>query len=195
MIHIVVMELMGIQEIAELAGVSAQAVANWVKRKVDFPAPLAQLASGSVWNGTDIRLWLSEQTGPASARGPGGRGFVRGRTYTLAQICGELGGETQSYLPQRQGQIVCARLTAEMNPGVPHEVLVGDLPRVRQKAALLAEQKGPIPVFIKEGPNRWRYHGRMVCTGFGCDRKLVRDCEARSGRADLAGVLRLIDVQ
>ena len=39
------MDLMGLYEIAQTAGVTPQAVSNWVARKPDFPEPLAQLAT------------------------------------------------------------------------------------------------------------------------------------------------------
>jgi hypothetical protein len=52
-----------------------------------------------------------------------------------------------------------------------------------------------IPVFIKQGVDCWRFHGRMRCTGFLVERALVRERERESGRSDLAGVLRLADVQ
>lgn len=177
---------MGLREIAQLAGVSAQAVGNWVQRKPDFPQPIATLANGSIWAGADIRTWLERDRVERT-------NLVRGSVYTLRQIAATLGGETQSYLPQRDGRIVCGRFTPEMNNGLPYEVLVGDLPRVRQKAQLLARQTEPIPVFIKQGPDRWRFHGRMRCTGFLVDRALVRERERDSGRTGLAGVLRLAD--
>lgn len=179
-------ELMGLQEIAQVAGVSSQAVGNWVQRKLDFPRPIATLANGSIWDGAEIRAWLEQgQVGRTN--------LVRGSVYTLREIAATLGGETQSYLPQRDGRIVCGRFTPEMNNRLPYEVLVGDLPRVRQKAELLARQVEPIPVFIKQGANRWRFHGRMRCTGFFVDPVLVRERERESGRTGLAGVLRLAD--
>jgi hypothetical protein len=55
------MELMGLFEIARVAGVTPQAVSNWVTRKPDFPAPLAVLASGAVWEGSTVRAWLANR--------------------------------------------------------------------------------------------------------------------------------------
>ena len=49
-----------VREIAKHTGVSAQAVANWIERRVDFPTPLVRLASGPVWDGRDVRRWLSD---------------------------------------------------------------------------------------------------------------------------------------
>lgn len=183
---------MGLQEVAQAAGVTPQAVSNWVQRRADFPRPIASLASGSIWDGAEVRRWLGQDRHPGQVpKVP--TAFVRGQVYALHQIAGALGGETQSYLPQREGRIVCGRFTSDMNTRLPYEVLVGDLPRVRRKAELLAEQTDAIPVFIKQGPDRWRFHGRMRCAGFSTERALVRERERESGRSDLAGVLQLVD--
>jgi Z1 domain-containing protein len=53
--------LIGIYEIAEMANVSASAVANWRKRFSDFPAPLAELRSGPVFGESQIKLWLARR--------------------------------------------------------------------------------------------------------------------------------------
>ncbi len=51
-------ELVGIGEIAEMAGVSRQAVANWRVRTADFPNPVTELASGPIFRRSQIRSWL-----------------------------------------------------------------------------------------------------------------------------------------
>jgi hypothetical protein len=51
-------DLVGINEIAAMAGVSTQAVANWRVRLSDFPQPLKELASGPVFRRTQVRAWL-----------------------------------------------------------------------------------------------------------------------------------------
>ena len=51
-------ELVGIGEIAEIARVSRQAVANWRVRTSDFPSPVAELASGPIFRRSQIRSWL-----------------------------------------------------------------------------------------------------------------------------------------
>jgi chromosome partitioning protein len=48
------LELVGLSEVAEMAGVSRQAVVNWRARFSDFPSPTAELASGPVWIREDI---------------------------------------------------------------------------------------------------------------------------------------------
>jgi hypothetical protein len=51
-------ELVGINEIAAMSGVSSQAVTNWRARSADFPLPLSELASGPVFRKSQIRAWL-----------------------------------------------------------------------------------------------------------------------------------------
>ncbi|MER8802245.1 Z1 domain-containing protein [Mesorhizobium sp. M0998] len=51
-------EIVGINEIAAMAGVSSQAVTNWRVRSPDFPQPLSELASGPVFRKSQIRAWL-----------------------------------------------------------------------------------------------------------------------------------------
>lgn len=53
--------LIGVFEIAEMANVSASAVANWRKRFLDFPAPLAELKSGPVFSEGQVKLWLARR--------------------------------------------------------------------------------------------------------------------------------------
>jgi chromosome partitioning protein len=59
-------ELVGINEISDMAGVSRQAVANWRVRADDFPKPISELASGPVFLRSQVRAWLrrNRRTGP-----------------------------------------------------------------------------------------------------------------------------------
>lgn len=192
------MKLMGLYEIANLAGVSPQAVSNWVTRKASFPRPLAQLASGPVWDGVEMRSWM-EQEGlipGLKQRSKGMKNFFVKREYTLDAITTALGGETMSYLPQFDNRIVCGRFTEKMNPKAPYEILVGDLPKVRRKAETLAVQGGTIPVFLKEAPNRWRYHGIMRLVSYETNPQVVQSTQGVDQRKDkVIGVLTFEDVE
>ena len=57
-------DLIGISEIARIAGVSPQAVANWRRRAKDFPSPIAELASGPIFWLSHIRTWLRKKEVP-----------------------------------------------------------------------------------------------------------------------------------
>jgi Z1 domain len=59
--------LIGVFEIAEMANVSASAVANWRKRFPDFPAPLAELKAGPVFEESQVKLWLARRHANGSA--------------------------------------------------------------------------------------------------------------------------------
>jgi predicted DNA-binding transcriptional regulator AlpA len=192
------MRLMGVYEVAQLAGVSPQAVSNWIARRADFPAPMASLASGPVWNERHIRNWLvrAEYLSPNSTGADRRMEFNKGGAYTPHEISSTLGGEQQSYLPQREGRIVCGRFILKMNPQAPYIVLVGDFPKVLRKAELLAQQQEPIPVFIKDVATQksWRYHGKMRCVSFNTIREFCESKALDARRTDrLAGVLTLKD--
>ena len=51
-------ELVGIYEIAQLAGVSKQCVVNWINRYKDFPEPIAILKSARIYDKQDVITWL-----------------------------------------------------------------------------------------------------------------------------------------
>src|SRR5215475_7490291 len=55
--------LVGISEIADLAKVSRQAVANWRARYDSFPHPIETLQSGPVWDRERIEAWVKNFKG------------------------------------------------------------------------------------------------------------------------------------
>jgi hypothetical protein len=79
-----------------------------------------------------------------------------------------------------------------MNTGAPYQILVGDPPRVQRKAEKLAAQSGTIPVFIKQAPNQWLYHGRMECVGYDSSPRLAAEKTREAGRP-VVGVLTFCD--
>ena len=122
--------------------------------------------------------------------------FVVGDEYTLDAIVSALGGDTMSYLPQLKGRIVGGRFTTNMNPNAPYQILVGDRPQVVRKAKLLAEQEGTLPVFLKQAPNRWRYHGIMRFVRYETDHQAVQATPGVDQREErVAGVLVFEDVR
>jgi chromosome partitioning protein len=59
-------EFVGLREIAAMAGVSPQAVANWRARATDFPVPVSELASGPIFRRSQVRRWLRRNRRKAS---------------------------------------------------------------------------------------------------------------------------------
>jgi chromosome partitioning protein len=51
-------DLVGLHEVAILAGVGPSAVANWRARHPDFPSPVAELRSGPVFDREQVQRWL-----------------------------------------------------------------------------------------------------------------------------------------
>src|SRR5689334_4821184 len=91
------LELMGLYEVAQVAGVTPQAVSNWVSRKPSFPAPLALLASGAVWDGSVIRAWLTEQQlvpGDKASESAIVGQFVIGQEYSFNEVAAAFGGQS-----------------------------------------------------------------------------------------------------
>ena len=56
-------KLLGLYEIAEMAGVNPSAVSNWRRRFSDFPTPVVELKSGPVFQENQVRLWLRKRQG------------------------------------------------------------------------------------------------------------------------------------
>ncbi len=57
------LDLIGVYEIAVLAGVSAPAVVNWRTRSDDFPKPVVELKAGPVFRRSDVEHWLKKRNG------------------------------------------------------------------------------------------------------------------------------------
>lgn len=55
--------LLGISELADLAGVSKQAVSNWRMRYGHFPRPIQNLQSGPVWEREKVEAWVKSFKG------------------------------------------------------------------------------------------------------------------------------------
>ncbi len=88
--------------------------------------------------------------------------FVVGESYSRDHIHAELGVDMISYLPQREGRIVCGCFSVNSNPEAPYEILVGGSDEngaIQRKARLLAKQGGTIPVFLKHSAYNWKFDG------------------------------------
>ena len=85
--------------------------------------------------------------------------FFVGDVYSCEQIHEQCGGSLQTYLPCKDGVVVAACLTVEMNPQAPCIILCGNGPGVRQAGERLVSQARPIPVFIKNINRQWIFQG------------------------------------
>jgi chromosome partitioning protein len=55
--------MVGLAEIAQIAGVTPAAVSNWRSRFTDFPTPVANLRAGPVFDRNQVRRWLRNHKG------------------------------------------------------------------------------------------------------------------------------------
>jgi hypothetical protein len=69
-------ELIGVKEVAELAGVTSAAVANWRTRHADFPRPVEEMSSWSRAATTAANCATPAACASGSAR-PSERAYAR----------------------------------------------------------------------------------------------------------------------
>jgi len=62
-------DLIGVSEIADIAGVIPSAVVNWRKRNIHFPEPVVNLKSGPVFRKSEIQAWLKRRKGKEESMG------------------------------------------------------------------------------------------------------------------------------
>jgi Z1 domain len=101
-------EILGINEIATMAGVTSQAVTNWRARAADFPKPISDLASGPVFRRSQIRAWLRrnnrklasfEDSSSYYARLKNFRGDSEELAVCITTVADKLQGATSSNKP------------------------------------------------------------------------------------------------
>jgi hypothetical protein len=85
--------------------------------------------------------------------------FRVGQEYTRNEIYDRVGGSKQSYLPTKDGVVVAACLTKDLNPLAPNVILCGRGKVIALTGERLARQTEPIPVFVKRDVNRWEFKG------------------------------------
>ncbi len=115
--------------------------------------------------------------------------FRLGQVYTRQQIHDAVGGGVQSYLPRKNGRIVCGCFTHDLNSHAPDIVLVGDAPNVIRDAEVFAKQLDPVPVFIKLQVNQWEYVGDYVVERYSKDPKELEPMRRQEGRPHAVGAL------
>jgi hypothetical protein len=108
--------------------------------------------------------------------------FAVNRLYTRQEIATELGGDEVSYLPHRDGRIVCACIGRELNPDAPAVILPGSGPDIVRWAEVFAEQREFVPVFLKRATNAWKYVGNYRVAERSLDRDQIDRWEAVSNR-------------
>jgi hypothetical protein len=112
-----------------------------------------------------------------------------GKTYTRDQINKIVGGGVQSFLPTKNGYVVCGCFKLDQNPDAPNEVLVGVGPQREGTARLIVLQQTPIPIFLKREIGEWEYVGKYMGTRYlDREHRFLAD-EERTKKPGIAGIL------
>jgi hypothetical protein len=117
-----------------------------------------------------------------------------GRTYSRREISGMLGGDVRSYLPTKDGYVVCGCFKPRLNPAAPRRVTFGTGEKVKRAAELAAKQRQPIPVFLFVRDGAWEYVGAYRCTGLRTDSASLRAASGHPELGEYQGVLRFVAV-
>ena len=115
--------------------------------------------------------------------------FERGKVYSRATIQRVLGGGVQDYLPHADGKVVAGCFSKDLNPQAPNVILPGTGPEIERWARVFAEQRTPVPVFIKQRSNEWYCMGNFRCVRLADDDITIREHSARADRDDVTMVL------
>ncbi|NJM44206.1 MAG: hypothetical protein HC858_09950 [Brachymonas sp.] len=83
--------------------------------------------------------------------------FIKFQNYTRQQIHDTVGGDLQSYLPHRDGHVVCGCFDPALNARAPFEIDVGNSPDVIKYAERFVSQTDAVPIFLKRSSSEWEY--------------------------------------
>ncbi|WP_308418610.1 hypothetical protein [Chitinimonas arctica] len=85
--------------------------------------------------------------------------FEIGKDYTREDIHTQCGGNKQAFLPTYRGKVVAACLRPELKLDAPEVILCNSAAAARAAGRTLSRQADPIPVFIWQATDKWRYVG------------------------------------
>lgn len=82
-------------------------------------------------------------------------------------------------------------MTPESNPQAPYIILVGDKPKIIEKAETLSTQEGFIPVFLKQKSDEWEYQGNFQLRVYTTDSHEIECIKKNVSTNDVTGILYL----
>jgi hypothetical protein len=87
--------------------------------------------------------------------------FELNKDYSRENIHQTVGGNKESFLPAYRGKIVAACLRPELNPRAPEYIVCNSGAAARAAGITLSRQTDPVPVFIRQGSDRYRFVGHF----------------------------------
>ena len=93
-----------------------------------------------------------------------------GHRYTREQIRAESGGgDLQSYLPHKDGNVLCGCFDPIVNARAPYEIDLGVGRDVIRYARRLLEQDSYVPIFLRRDAFAWEYVGKFRAVHYSID--------------------------
>ncbi|GGD00719.1 hypothetical protein [Undibacterium terreum] len=88
--------------------------------------------------------------------------FELNKDYSRENIHQTVGGNKESFLPASRGKIVAACLRPDLNPRAPEYIVCNSGAAARASGFTLSRQIDPVPVFIRQDSDRYRFVGHFV---------------------------------
>jgi hypothetical protein len=88
--------------------------------------------------------------------------FELNKDYSRENIHQTVGGNKDSFLPASNGKIVAACLRLELNPRAPEYIVCNSGASARAAGLTLSRQAEPVPVFIRQDSDRYRFVGHFA---------------------------------
>ena len=88
--------------------------------------------------------------------------FELNKDYSRENIHQLVGGNKESFLPALRGKIVAACLRPDLNPKAPEYIVCSSGSAARAAGNTLSRQAEPIPVFIRQDSDRYRFVGTFA---------------------------------
>ncbi|KAB8140377.1 hypothetical protein F8S13_24425 [Chloroflexia bacterium SDU3-3] len=118
--------------------------------------------------------------------------FQLNTSYDRTDIQSTIGGGMNDYLPHKNRQVVGICMRPDQHPDAPDILLIGANERVYQWACVFCNQRFPIPAFVREDGDLWRYVGPLFAEAWTENRAEIGIHQLRSGRADIRRVVFLM---
>ena len=100
-----------------------------------------------------------------------------------------VGGGIQSFLPTKNGKVVCGCFSPDLHPDAPEEVVVAVGPQREQTAVTAVLQLTSFPIFLKRDSGLWECMGDYRGTRYLQRGHKLLEAEARVKSEKVAGIL------
>lgn len=117
--------------------------------------------------------------------------FSLDEIVTRSELSSRVGAGGDSCFLHKNNTVVAIAMNPEKNPHAPFVLLVGRGPRKERYAQEFLKSKLPVPTFVKEATDRWRYVGNYRAIALDKSASDIQENAAVSGRNDIWGVMKL----